>query len=366
MIGAGGTGGHVYPALAAAEALVKHYSPVILTFAGSGTLAADMVRESGLPFADYRDIQGGPIAGVSLVQKLVSLFKLLVGTAQALAMIRHWRPDVVLLTGGWGGLPTAVAARLCGVPVLIYLPDIEPGSTIRVLQRFAARIAITVPDSSQYFPNVDTRVTGYPLREDFCEATCEAGQAHFGLDPTRKTLFVFGGSRGARSINLAVKAIVPDLVALGIQIIHVSGSLDWPNVEQFQQSLTGETAQHYHAFPYLHHEMGLGMAAADLVICRSGASTLAELPYYNVPSILVPYPYAWQYQKVNADYLAAQGAAICMEDGRLTSDLLPTVRHLMEHPAELAAMQTAAQAINPPNGSLRLAEELVQLAKESQ
>ncbi len=366
MIGAGGTGGHVYPALAAAEALVEHFGPVSLTFAGSGTLAADMVRESGLPFADYRDIQGGPIAGVNLLQKAVSGVKLMVGTVQALMMMRQWRPDVLLLTGGWGGLPSAVAARLSGVPVLIYLPDIEPGSTIKVLQRFAARIAITVPDSSSYFPNVETSVTGYPLRKEFCGATREAGLAHFGLDPARKTLFVFGGSRGARSINLAVKAIVPDLVALGMQIIHVSGGLDWPNVSAFQQGLAEESAQHYHAFPYLHHEMGLAMAAADLVICRSGASTLAELPYYNAPSILVPYPYAWQYQKVNADYLAARGAAICMEDGRLTSDLLPTVQRLMQNPADLAAMRSAAEAIKPPNGSLRLAEELVQLAKESQ
>lgn len=366
MIGAGGTGGHVYPALAAAEALVQHHSPLSLTFAGSGTLAADMVRESGLPFADYREIQGGPIAGVSLPQKLMSSLKLMAGTVQAVAMIRHHRPDVLLLTGGWGGLPTAVAARLCRVPVLIYLPDIEPGSTIKVLQRFAARIAITVPDSAQYFPTIETTVTGYPLREDFCGATRESGLTHFALDTARKTLFVFGGSRGARSINQALMAIVPQLVAGGMQIIHVSGSLDWPNVEAFRAGLSPEVAQHYHAYPYLHHEMGMAMAAADLVVCRSGASTLAELPYYNVPSILVPYPYAWQYQKVNADYLAARGAAICMEDKRLTDELLPTVQRLMEHPSELASMRAAAQAITPPNGALRLAEELVQLAKESQ
>lgn len=360
MIAAGGTGGHVYPALAVAEALVSDHPQVSLSFVGSGGLERDIINETQLPFASYNDVMAGPIAGVSLLRRLISLIRYGVGTVQALLLMLRIRPQALLLTGGWSGLPVAFAAWLWRVPALIYLPDIEPGATIRLLRRLAARVALTVPDSGAYFPGTATVVTGYPLRQAFMAADRAAAVRHFGLDAQRKTLLVFGGSRGARSINRALLAIVPDLLAAGVQVLHVTGTLDWPEVEARRGTLESDAG--YHAFPYLHHEMGLAQAAADLVVSRAGASTLGEFPYFGLVSILVPYPHAWRYQKVNADYLVERGAAIRLDDERLNDELLPAITGLLNDPARLAQMQASAKSLARPDGARRLAAELVHLA----
>jgi UDP-N-acetylglucosamine--N-acetylmuramyl-(pentapeptide) pyrophosphoryl-undecaprenol N-acetylglucosamine transferase len=360
MIAAGGTGGHVYPALAVAEALVSDDPQVRLVFVGSGGLEREIINQTSVPFVSTHDVMAGPIAGVSLPRRLISLLSYKVGTVQALGLMLRYRPQALLLTGGWSGLPVALAAWLWRVPIVIFLPDIEPGATIRLLRRLATKIALTVPDSEGYFPNTATVVTGYPLRQGFMAAERAVAIDHFGLDPNRKTLLVFGGSRGARSINRALLDILPELLAANIQILHVTGTLDWPEVETRRATL--DNAEGYHAFPYLHHDMGLAQAAADLVVSRSGASTLAEFPYFGLVSILVPYPHAWRYQKVNADYLVEHGAAIRLDDDRMGDDLLPTITGLLNDPSRLAHMQASARALARPDGARRLAAELVHLA----
>ena len=297
---------------------------------------------------------------MSWPRRLQSALRLAAGLLLALWLIVRLRPRALLLTGGWSGLPVALAAWLMRMPALIFLPDIEPGATIRLLRRFVSRVALTVPDSARWFPDVPTVVTGYPLRRAFTEATRAAGQAHFGLDPQRRTLLVFGGSRGARSINRALLAVLPQLLAEGVQVLHVSGELDWPEVSAQRAALAD--ASGYQAFPYLHHEMGLAQAAADLALSRAGASVLAEFPQAGLPALLVPYPWAWRYQKTNADWLVARGAALHMEDARMDEELLPTLRALLRDEARLQRMRAAARALAQPEGARRLAAELLQLA----
>ena len=360
MVASGGTGGHVYPALAAAEALMADYPQAKICFVGSGGLERELVKESGVAFAAYDEVSAGPMAGVSLLRRLRSLFSYGVGMVQALGLIARHRPQALLLTGGWSGFPVALAAWLRRVPVMIYLPDIEPGGTIRMLRRLAKLIAITVPESEVYFPDTPTVVTGYPLRAAFRAATREAAIEHFSLDAGRKTLLVFGGSRGARSINWALMDILPELLADGLQVLHVSGTLDWSEVEARRAKLADAT--HYHAYAYLHHDMALAFAAADLAVSRAGASTLGEFPYFGLPSILVPYPHAWRYQKVNADWLAERGAAVRLDDDRMGAELLPTIRVLLGDETRLNAMRDCTRALARPDGASRLAEALVHLA----
>jgi UDP-N-acetylglucosamine--N-acetylmuramyl-(pentapeptide) pyrophosphoryl-undecaprenol N-acetylglucosamine transferase len=183
------------------------------------------------------------------------------------------------------------------------------------------------------------------------------------LDSERPVLLVFGGSRGARSINRALLNILPDLLDEGLQVIHVSGTLDWSEVEARRDELAHAD---YHAYPYLHHEMGQAQAAADLVLSRAGASTLAEFPYFGLASILVPYPHAWRTQKINADYLAARGAAIRLDDEALDQDLLATLRSVFEEPSRLAAMREASRGLAGRDGASRLAASLIQLAGGTQ
>lgn len=308
-------------------------------------------------------MRSGPLHGVSPLKGFISLVQMFIGILQSFALLLRRRPDALLLTGGWVGLPVALAAWVLRIPSLIFVPDIEPGLTIRALRPFATRVAISVAESARYFRPGHTIVTGYPLRGDVLSATREAGQAHFRLDPARRTLLVFGGSRGARSINQALLAVLPALSTRDdLQIIHVTGTLDWDELQAHIQTLG--RLPHYHSYPYLHRDMGLAFAAADLVVSRAGASILGEFPHFGLPSILVPYPYAWRYQKVNADYLASHGAGIVLKDDDMARDLLGTIGTLLDEPARLTEMRAAALALAQPEGARKAAEALLGLAHE--
>lgn len=350
----------MYPALAAAAALLERCPSAELHFVGSGGLEEALLARAGIPFAACHKVPAGPLAGVSWPRRLLSLLRLAAGLLVALRLLLRLRPRALLLTGGWSGLPVALAAWLLRRPALVFLPDIEPGATIRLLQRFVSRVALTVPESARFLPHVATVVTGYPLRREFSEATRAAGQAHFGLDPRRRTLLVFGGSRGARSINRALLPILPALLADGLQVLHVTGELDWPEVAARRAAL--DDAGAWQIFPYLHHEMSLAQAAADLALSRAGAGVLGEFPHFGLPALLVPYPWAWRYQRTNADWLVARGAALRLEDGRMAQELLPTLRGLLQDEARLRRMRAAASALARPDGARRLAAELLQLA----
>ena len=361
MIAAGGTGGHVYPALAIAEAIKAQYPGLGLSFIGSvGGFERPLVQEAGVHFATYDEVLAGPLHGVGPLRAIWSLIKLAAGMLQSLWLVGRRRPGSLLLTGGWVGLPVAVAAWLLRVPILIFVPDIEPGASINALKHFARVIAISVPDSEQYFPGQKTVVTGYPLRAQMRAATRDEAVKFFELDPDRRTLLVFGGSRGARAINYALLDILPALLQRGVQVIHVTGTLDWPDMVKRRDNLLDVT--HYHAYPYLHQEMGLAMAASDLVVSRAGASVLGEFPLFGLPSILIPYPHAWRYQKVNADYLAGQGAALRLDESEMLTSLLPTIEGLLFDDERLRTMRAASAALAHPDGSERAAAELVRLA----
>ena len=317
-----------------------------------------LTAQSAIDFAGCHEVYAGPIHGVGPLRLMMSLIKLKIGILQSFVKLLSIRPQVILLTGGWANLPVALAAWPLNIPMTLYLPDIEPGLTIRVLQRFAVKIAITVEASARYFPPEKTALTGYPLQENRLKATRAQAIGHFGLDPSRRTLLVFGGSRGARSINIALGGILAKLLADGLQIIHITGELDWRRTQQ----QAGELRHHpdYRAFAYLHDDMGLAFAAADLAVCRAGASVLAELPLFGLAAILVPYPHAWHYQKVNADYLSARGAALRLNDEDLSSSLYDAIKRLISG-NQLAEMQAQAKALANPDGARRLAALLTEI-----
>ncbi len=333
-----------------------------------GDFARPLVEEAQVQFETFDQVRAGPLNGVSIMRRINSVFQLAVGTVQAWRLIGRYRPQTLLLTGGWVGFPVALAAWLRRVPALIYLPDVEPGLAIKRLEPLTRRVAVTVNDSKQFVPEQKMIVTGYPIRKQMRAAARPAGIAHFQLEENRKTLLVFGGSRGARTINQALIKILPELLAEHIQVIHVTGTLDWDSLKS-QVATLNLPLNHYHAFPYLHSEMGLAMAAADLCICRAGASTLGELPYFGLPSILVPYPFAWRYQKTNADWLAERGAALVMRDEDMNAQLLSEISALINGDARLNSMRAAAFALAQPDGAAspdgarNLAEELLQLAE---
>lgn len=333
----------------------------LLWIGTQGQMEEELAPRHGLRLAV---IPGGPIAGVPRRDQLRNGVKLVMGMATAWRILGAFRPHVLLLTGGYVNAPVALAARLRRIPIAIYLPDIEPGSAIKRLAPLAQRIACTAEESAAYLPPHKLVVTGYPVRTALREAlqiSPAEARARFDLDPQRFTVFVFGGSRGARSINRALTAALPELLPL-MQIVHVSGTLTWSEVEAAAAGLPAELRARYRPFPYLHEEMGAAFRAADLIVARAGASMLGESPAFGAPAVLVPYPHAWRYQRVNADYLAARGAAVRIDDADLEAQLPAVLRALGEDTERLQQMGRVARALDKPDAADRIAAVLIDLA----
>lgn len=334
----------------------------ILWVGTQGEIEESLVPKFGLRLVT---ISGGAVVGVPWRERIVNITRLAWSLGKSSRIIGDFCPDVLLMTGGYVNAPVGLAARMRSVPIVIYLPDIEPGLSIRELSRFAKKVACTTEVSLNYFKAGKGVVTGYPVRRQLLEATViprEEALSRFNLKPSRPTLFVFGGSRGARSINRALMAGLPILLDK-IQIIHASGMLDWEEVKQNADSLSREQASYYRPYPYLHDEMGFAFRSADLVLARAGASMLGECPAFGLPAILVPYPHAWRYQKVNADFMAAKGAAITMRDEDLLTMLVDTVLDLLENREHLEAISRAATNMNVPDSSANLARLLIEMGQ---
>jgi UDP-N-acetylglucosamine--N-acetylmuramyl-(pentapeptide) pyrophosphoryl-undecaprenol N-acetylglucosamine transferase len=289
-----------------------------------------------------------------------NLIQLSRGVLASRRILKKFQPDALFFTGGFVAFPMALAGR--SLPTLLYVPDIEPGLAIKAAARFADRIAVTASDSKNYF--ADGRkitVTGYPVRSELDRWSRETAQQALGLTAELPTLLVTGGSKGARSINNAVLDNLAPLLQMA-QVVHISGSLDWPSVQESADRLPQELAGRYHPMPYL-HEMGAALASADLVLSRAGASVLGEYPFFGLPAVLVPYPYAWRYQRVNANVLARHRAAVVLEDQLLGRDLLPVITDLLKNPAKLKAMQSAMASLRQPDAAGAIADELIKLAE---
>ncbi len=323
-------------------------------------MEADLVTRQNIP---YSAVPAAGVHGVGLRRLPGNLLQLTRGAFASRRILREFKPDVMLFTGGYVAVPMA----LVGVSVksLLYVPDIEPGLALKVLARFSDCVAVTAPESRSYFPaNKRVELTGYPVRDELSVWTRESGRKELGLVDDQPVVLIFGGSKGARSINHAVLDNLVELLGLA-QVVHLTGQLDWEEVKAAVSSLRADLARKYHPFPYLHAEMGAALASADLAVSRAGASSLGELPLFGLPAMLVPYPYAWRYQKVNADYLAQRGAAVVVEDQHLSRQLLPTIRSLIGDTSRLEGMRRNMQSLSRPQAAKDIANLLRELTGQS-
>jgi UDP-N-acetylglucosamine--N-acetylmuramyl-(pentapeptide) pyrophosphoryl-undecaprenol N-acetylglucosamine transferase len=367
----------VYPALAVAGTLHagRADEPQIAYIGSADGMEASLVaRESVLPF---RAVPAAAVRGrgpLALARNSATLAR---GTVAALRLIRRERPAAILGTGGYVCVPVFVAARLMGVPSAIYLPDIVPGLAVRFLARLATAVACSAPDSQRYFPQRRLVVTGYPARGELFALDRARCRAAFELSDELPTLLVFGGSRGARSINRAIEALLPHLLPIA-HVIHVCGREgDADFLEAAAARLPAELRRRYKLFPYLHSAPGSSsvagpamtdaLGAADLAVCRSGASILGELPAARLPALLVPYPYV--HQEENADYLVRHGSAIKINDDVMLGNGLPeegplfaSVRRLLIDAQVRAAMAEQMGSLARPDAARRLADLLLALA----
>ena len=352
----------MYPALSVLKKL-ENKVQAVLWVGGVGGMEADLVTRAGVPFTA---IPAAGVHGVGLHTLPGNLLRLGRGALAARRILAEFKPDAILFTGGYVAAPLAVAARFAGrKPILLYVPDIEPGMALRFLSRFAKIIALTAEDSKQYFKSAARQVvTGYPTRPEMGSWERGAARRHFDLSENLPVLLIAGGSKGARSINQPVLAVLNELLGMA-QIIHLTGSLDKESAAYARAGLPDELKNRYHIFDYLHEDMGAALAAADLAITRAGASTLGEYPLFGLPAILVPYQYAWRYQMVNARFLERHGAAVVLEAAQLSTELLPTLRTLFAAPQRLQTMRQAMQSLARPNAAQDIASLLLELAGEA-
>ena len=356
----GGTGGHVYPALTVAAALRREAerqgTPLELLYIGvRGKIDAELVAREGIPF---RAVAAGPLRSRSVAGTASGMFKLMAGFVQSLRLLRGFRPDAVFATGGYGSVGVGLAAKALGLPLLLFLPDVEAGLAVKALVRVASRIAVTVAPALAAMPAHKTSLTGYPVRPGFFGVDRVAARRALGLQPDLPVLLVTGGSTGASRINRAVASRLPDYLANG-QLLHVSGQNDYDWLVTQRAALAQDLQSRYQLYPYLHDEMAPALGAADLAVMRAGASTLGELPAARLPAILVPGDFSDQDD--NARYLEGEGAAVVLSEARLDS-LFDTIAALTTDHARMDRMRTNLERLAQPEAAEHLAGVLMDLA----
>ncbi len=276
---------------------------------------------------------------------------LLLATMRAVVVLIRTRPRVTVATGGYASTPAAAASWLLRIPVVLFLPDIMPGKAVAWLAPLSRRIAVTTEASLEYFPEGKAVVTGYPLREAFAHPSRTAGRSRFHIPDAALALCVFGGSQGSRHINSAIGMRLPYLLER-YHVIHICGAERIGEAEVFARRLAPELSQRYSLFPYLQDDdMAAALAAADLAVCRAGASVLGELPATQTPAILIPLPQQAVHQRENAHYLAERGAAVVVEDERVETDLVAAIDRVLSDPEALAGMARASAALARPNAA---------------
>jgi UDP-N-acetylglucosamine--N-acetylmuramyl-(pentapeptide) pyrophosphoryl-undecaprenol N-acetylglucosamine transferase len=366
LVAAGGTGGHVFPGLALARTIVEHDPAATVRFAGTTRgIETRAVPEAGFAL-DLLPIL--PLSRRLALETLLAPLAAVNGTVAARRLLRRHRFDAVCGMGGYVTLPVAVAARLAGVPVVLHEQNAVPGIANRLAARVARRIAVGVDAAAEAFPPERTVVVGNPVRPELARldraALRDEAVAAFGLDPGRRTLFVFGGSQGARRLNQAVVAATahwPDPAA--VQVLHACGRRDeadvraaWADADPDGRGLLVRIV------PFV-DRMDLAYAAADLAMTRAGAITMAELTATGTPAVMVPLPHATaDHQAANARAVAAAGGAVVVDDAALDGPaVVAAAGPLLADPDRLDAMAAAMRGQAHPAA----AEELAALVVEA-
>jgi UDP-N-acetylglucosamine--N-acetylmuramyl-(pentapeptide) pyrophosphoryl-undecaprenol N-acetylglucosamine transferase len=316
LIAAGGTGGHLYPGIAIARELkAKGFSPLFAVRKDDPCRA--ILEEEKCSFVEI------PIRGMprSLSPKLfVFGYLLLKSLARASGLLREIRPAVILGMGGYISFPLILIGRLQGIPTIIHEQNYIPGLANKIASKFVRYIAVSFKESVAFFPKKKTVVTGNPVRKELFAYTRDTGFRCLKLDKDKFTVLVFGGSLGAAKINQTVVESFAYLTEVKgrMQFLHISGNKDYERMEKIyqEQAIPGKV------YPYL-HGIGEAYAVADLIICRSGATTIAELQILNKPAIFVPYPFATaNHQEYNARVLVDAGKGKIIIEKNLTPELL--------------------------------------------
>ncbi|MDR0687315.1 MAG: undecaprenyldiphospho-muramoylpentapeptide beta-N-acetylglucosaminyltransferase [Prevotellaceae bacterium] len=362
IVSGGGTGGHIFPAVAIADALRALDPSVDILFVG----AEGKMEMEKVPAAGYR-IVGLPVVGLNRrvlsAKNLSAPLKLLKSVRKAAALVGEFAPAVVVGVGGYASAPALWAAQRRGIPTLIQEQNSYAGLTNRLLARRARKICVAYDGMERFFPAKKIIFTGNPVRRGLRLAAHLRGEAiaHFGLSPDRKTILVLGGSLGARTINLSVLRHIDSVAA------EQSVQLIWQTGESYRQLVQGRLDGGCYGSVKVAsfiERMDYAYAAADVVIARAGAGTIAELCAARKPSILVPSPnVAEDHQTANAMALVGKGAALLVPDADAVQRLIPEALRLAADEARMQEISRCIGALATPSAAERIAEEVMRLRK---
>ncbi|HEY4000810.1 MAG TPA: undecaprenyldiphospho-muramoylpentapeptide beta-N-acetylglucosaminyltransferase [Candidatus Xenobia bacterium] len=345
LLAGGGTGGHIYPALAVAQGIQQRFRLSEVLFLGTHRgVEKDAVPAAGfrIEFVHARGLSKQPVKAAMAVVETGA------GFVQAMAVLHTWAPHVVIGSGGYVSAPVVAAAGCLGIPVVLLEQNVEPGKTTRLLSRYARRICVSFEDSLPYLPEGRAIVTGNPVRADILARTREDGRRRLDLPADEFCLLVTGASQGARSINEAILQALPLWKDQALTVLHLTGKAHHADIQARAQGLVNGGRMTYRPIAYL-EDMASAYAAADLVVARAGATTLAEVTSRGLPGVYVPYPFAADnHQEKNARRLEARGAALVLPDREVGDRLAACVLELCKDAPRLQNMSASSLALGRP------------------
>lgn len=366
MMSGGGTGGHIYPAVTIARAIKKEVKFCEVLFVGTRRgLEADIIPTEGF------EIQFIDVCGFERrlsVKNVQTIVKTVASVWQSRKIIKEFKPDIVIGTGGYVCGPVLLAASLMRIPTMIQEQNVIPGITNKILSRFVDKIALGYGEAARYFGNQNKVFTsGNPIRQEVMSANREESIVALGLDASKRTILISGGSRGARSINQAMLEVYQHFAgSKEIQLLHVTGQSEYNGIvgNLNQCGIDRTAAGNIIIKPYLYN-MPQALAVADLAIFRAGALGLAELTARGIPSILIPYPYAAEnHQEFNARVMEQQGAAVVIRDADLNGNvLIKAIKELASSPRKIDAMAVASKKIGRPDAAESIAQMALSLTR---
>jgi UDP-N-acetylglucosamine--N-acetylmuramyl-(pentapeptide) pyrophosphoryl-undecaprenol N-acetylglucosamine transferase len=360
VVSGGGTGGHIYPALALIRE-IKNKDPKnsFLYIGTENGLEKEIVTIENIPF---KSIHITGFRRKLSFENVKTIARFLKGVRDSKKMLKQFNADVVVGTGGYVSGPVVYAAARLGIPCIVHEQNSVPGLTNKFLSRYANKVAVCFEDAKQFFPKQKTVLTGNPRASEVLNHKGKKGLIDLGLNPAKPTVLIFGGSRGARPINEAVLKVMTELRERPYQVLYVTGDIHYEQVKN-EIELIGNP-DNVIIRPFLHNMPEI-LSGVDLAVTRAGATTLAELTVLGIPSILIPSPYVTNnHQEKNARSLSDSGAAVIIVEKELTGNkLIGSIDSIITNPAKLDLMKAEAKKLGVPDAATRLYQVMKDISK---
>jgi UDP-N-acetylglucosamine--N-acetylmuramyl-(pentapeptide) pyrophosphoryl-undecaprenol N-acetylglucosamine transferase len=365
IISGGGTGGHIYPGVAIAKKIIeKHPDSSILFIGSENGLEKKIVPKEGFNIK-YITVEGlNKKISLKTISSIKKAFK---GYFQATKIIKDFKPDIVIGTGGYVCGPVVLSAALKGIPTLIHEQNAFPGVTNKLLSRFVSKIAITFKEAEKYFPKNKVIYTGNPIRSQILKIDRSKSREVWGLEKDKPVVLVVGGSRGAKNINNAVANIIPDIHREGIQLIFVTGENQYQEIiKNFSENgIDYKNLKGIKILPYIYN-MQDALGACDLIVTRAGATIISEITALGIPAILIPSPYvANNHQEYNAIALEENGAGIIIKESQLKDDIFKEqIINIVKNKDMLSRMSINSKKLAVPNAADNIYEIIIELIEQ--